>query len=87
LGNYLEFAVLAKPSHHNTTISILHQHMLLSVLAIQKTPQFQRLPNVIRQEQGKQDLNVKESALHTRQQDKRGTQVQENSAITPRETE
>jgi hypothetical protein len=61
--------------------------MLLSVLAIQKTPQFQRLPNVIRQEQGKQDLNVKESALHTRQQDKRGTQVQENSAITPRETE
>jgi hypothetical protein len=64
--------------------------MLLSVLAIQKTPEFQRLPNVIHhivQEQGKQELNVEESALHTRQQEKRGTQVHENSAITPRETE
>jgi hypothetical protein len=64
--------------------------MLLSVLAIQKTTEFQRLPNVIRrivQGQGKQEPNVKESALHTRQQDKRDTQVHENSAITPRETE
>jgi hypothetical protein len=64
--------------------------MLLSVLGIQKTPEFQRLPNVIRHivpEQGKQELNVKESALHTRQQDKRVTRVHKNSAITPRETE
>jgi hypothetical protein len=64
--------------------------MLLSVLGIQKAPEIQRLPNVIHhivQEQGKQELDVKESALHTRQQDKRVTQVHKNSAITPRETE